>query len=104
MELVCIVEHGDKSGVFVTGFARDFVRCAEEITGRAGEGRRNHFVERQSGPPLVLNGKPTYLSGSNLATYLQAIPASSIGKIELISMPSSRPRPRAIGNHQGGNG
>lgn len=48
------------------------------------------LLNGQSGATVMLNGKPTYLSGSNLATYLQAIPASSIGKIELISMPSSR--------------
>ncbi|MFA6769276.1 MAG: outer membrane beta-barrel family protein [Parabacteroides sp.] len=46
------------------------------------------LINGQTGATVMINGKPTYLSGSSLAGYLQTIPASSIGKIELVSTPS----------------
>ena len=48
------------------------------------------LINGQTGATVMINGKPTYLSGSSLAGYLQTIPASSIGKIELVSTPSAQ--------------
>ncbi len=48
------------------------------------------LLNGQSGATVMINGKPSYLSGSSLASYLQAIPASSVGKIELVTLPSSQ--------------
>ncbi|MBP1613237.1 MAG: hypothetical protein H6Q13_685 [Bacteroidetes bacterium] len=48
------------------------------------------LLNGQTGATVMINGKLTYLTGTSLVGYLQAIPASSIGKIELVSTPSAR--------------
>lgn len=44
----------------------------------------------QTGVQLLIDGKPTYLSAQDLATYLRSMPAASLDKIELIENPSAR--------------
>lgn len=44
----------------------------------------------QPGAEVLVNGKPTYLTGENLVNLLRSMPASSVGKIELITHPSAR--------------
>lgn len=48
------------------------------------------LLNGQVGATVMINGKPSYLSGASLVSYLQAIPASSVGKIELVTLPSSQ--------------
>lgn len=48
------------------------------------------LLNGQTGATVMINGKLTYLTGTSLVGYLQAIPASSIGKIELVSTPSAQ--------------
>ncbi|MDU1891348.1 MAG: TonB-dependent receptor [Dysgonomonas sp.] len=38
---------------------------------------------------IIVNGKPTYLSGDNLISLLRSMPATSVSKIELITHPSA---------------
>jgi len=44
----------------------------------------------KSGVQLLIDGKSTYLSAQDLATYLRSMPAASLDKIELIENPSAR--------------
>lgn len=44
----------------------------------------------QPGAEVLVNGKPTYLTGENLVNLLRSMPASSVGKIQLITHPSAR--------------
>lgn len=44
----------------------------------------------QSGAQVLVDGKPTYLSGENLVNLLRSMPASSVKHIELITHPSAR--------------
>lgn len=44
----------------------------------------------QPGAQVLVDGKPTYLTGENLVNLLRSMPASSVGKIELITHPSAR--------------
>lgn len=44
----------------------------------------------QSGAQVLVDGKPTYLSGENLVNLLRSMPASSVKNIELITHPSAR--------------
>ncbi|HET6253773.1 MAG TPA: outer membrane beta-barrel family protein [Puia sp.] len=44
----------------------------------------------KNGVRVYVDGRPTYLSGTNLAEYLGALQSSSIESIEIISNPSSR--------------
>lgn len=44
----------------------------------------------QSGSQIIVNGKPTYLSGENLINLLRSMPTASVNKIELITHPSAQ--------------
>jgi iron complex outermembrane recepter protein len=47
-------------------------------------------LKGRSGVIVMIDGKPTPLSGTDLIAYLKSIPASNIQSIELISNPSAR--------------
>lgn len=44
----------------------------------------------KAGVTVLIDGRPTQLSGRELAVYLKSMPASNIDKIEIITNPSSR--------------
>ncbi|MEO6522264.1 MAG: outer membrane beta-barrel protein [Mucilaginibacter sp.] len=44
----------------------------------------------KSGVMILIDDKPTYLSGDNLASYLKAMPASLLDQIELMSNPPAK--------------
>lgn len=50
----------------------------------------NISLRGKSGIQIQIDGKPTQMSGSNLADYLRGIPAESIDKIEFITNPGSK--------------
>lgn len=47
----------------------------------------NVSLKGRSGTQIWVDGKPTNLSGSNLAAFLRALPAGSVTRIELMSIP-----------------
>lgn len=47
-------------------------------------------LQGKQGVMVMIDGKPTPLSGSDLITYLKGIPASNIATIEIITQPSAR--------------
>lgn len=49
----------------------------------------NIVFKGKTGINVMIDGKMTYMSGSELTTYLKSLPASVISKIELISNPPS---------------
>lgn len=44
----------------------------------------------KSGVTILIDGKPTYLSGDNLAGYLKSLPAAQLEEIELMSNPPAK--------------
>lgn len=48
------------------------------------------MLEGKSGVMVMVDGKPTQLSGDQLVAYLQGMPAETVSKIELIARPSSK--------------
>jgi vitamin B12 transporter len=48
------------------------------------------FLNGKSGVKIQVDGKDSYLSGTDLVNYLIALPASSLNKIDLIHHPSAR--------------
>lgn len=50
----------------------------------------NILMMGKSGVQILFDGKPSKLSGDNLANYLKSIPASEIDNIEIITNPSSK--------------
>lgn len=47
-------------------------------------------LQGKQGVVVMLDGKPTPLSGADLITYLKGLPASNIATIEIITQPSAR--------------
>lgn len=48
------------------------------------------LLNGMEGANILINGKPTYLSGENLLNLLRSMPAVSVGKIELITSPTAQ--------------
>ena len=48
------------------------------------------FLNGQNGANILMDGKPTYLSGQDLVNLLKSTPASITDKIDLITQPSAR--------------
>lgn len=50
----------------------------------------NISLKGKQGVSVMIDGKPTYLSASQLADYLRSLPASAIDQIELMTNPSAK--------------
>lgn len=50
----------------------------------------NISLKGKQGVTVMIDGKPTYLSASQLADYLRSLPASAIDQIELMTNPSAK--------------
>ena len=50
----------------------------------------NISLKGKSGVTIMMDGKPAYLSGQQLADYLKAMPASSLEQIEIMTNPSAK--------------
>lgn len=50
----------------------------------------NILLNGQSGATILMDGKPTYLSGEELINFLKSTPATNSDKIDLITQPSAR--------------
>ena len=48
------------------------------------------YLNGKSGVKILVDGKDSYLSGTDLVNYLMSMPASSLNKIELIHHPSAK--------------
>ncbi|GAB1359260.1 hypothetical protein MASR1M31_10410 [Porphyromonadaceae bacterium] len=48
------------------------------------------YLHGKSGVNVLINDKPTYLSGDNLINMLRSLSSTSVSKIELITHPSSK--------------
>jgi len=50
----------------------------------------NISLKGKQGVNIMIDGKPTYLSSTQLASYLRSLPASAIDQIELMTNPSAK--------------
>jgi iron complex outermembrane receptor protein len=50
----------------------------------------NISLKGKQGVTIMIDGKPTYLSATQLADYLKSLPASAIDQIELMTNPSAK--------------
>src|SRR6185312_3966238 len=50
----------------------------------------NISLKGKQGVTIMIDGKPTYLSATQLADYLRSLPASAIDQIELMTNPSAK--------------
>lgn len=69
------------------GSAMDVLERSPGIIVSAGE---TISIRGRSGVIFMIDGKPTPMSGSELANYLKSLPSSSIERIEIITNPSAK--------------
>jgi iron complex outermembrane receptor protein len=50
----------------------------------------NISLKGKQGVTIMIDGKPTYLSATQLASYLRSLPASAVDQIELMTNPSAK--------------
>jgi len=50
----------------------------------------NISLKGKQGVTIMIDGKPTYLSSSQLASYLKSLPASALDQIEIMTNPSAK--------------
>ncbi|MBI3521011.1 MAG: TonB-dependent receptor, partial [Bacteroidetes bacterium] len=62
----------------------------EKAPGVRVDNNDNVSLNGKQGVAIWIDGKPTPMTGSDLANYLRGMPSSSIEKIEMISNPSSK--------------
>jgi iron complex outermembrane receptor protein len=62
----------------------------EKLPGVLVDQNGNISLNGKGGIAVYINGKPTYLSSSDLASFLTGMNASQVEKVELITNPSSR--------------
>lgn len=77
----------DKSIISQSGSAVDALQQLPNVT---TDENGNLQLRGAEGILILINGKPTGITGANLQTVLNQIPANSIEKIEVITNPSSK--------------
>lgn len=65
----------------------DALRMLENVPGVSVDEDGNISLNGKPGVMVMIDNKPTYLSGDALANYLRSIPSSSLEKIELMPTP-----------------
>ncbi|HEY8398924.1 MAG TPA: outer membrane beta-barrel protein [Flavihumibacter sp.] len=68
----------------------DVFKLLELVPGLTIDDDGNITLNGKSGIMVMVNDKPTYLSGAALVSYLRSLPASALEKIELMPTPPSR--------------
>ncbi|GAA4298415.1 outer membrane beta-barrel family protein [Nibribacter koreensis] len=89
-----ITNHPDKMVVSVEGTAMAAGSTALEVLAKSPgvwiDQEGNIQLNGKAGVKVMLDGKLTYLSGKQLQTMLQSMPADNVKDLEIISNPSSR--------------
>ncbi|MEJ0080781.1 MAG: hypothetical protein WDM78_07460 [Puia sp.] len=50
----------------------------------------NISLKGKQGVTIMIDNRPTYMSGAQLATYLRSLPSSAIDQLEIMSNPSAK--------------
>jgi hypothetical protein len=74
----------------ITAAGSSAFEVLEKAPGVVIDNNDNISMKGRPGVMVMINGKPSVISGSDLGNYLRGLPANAIEKIELISNPSSR--------------
>lgn len=82
-----LVYHVDRS---IEAPGNDALQVIQKAPGITVDQGGNISMRGKKGVLVMLNGKPTYLSGAQLANLLRSTTASQIAKVEVISNPSAK--------------
>ena len=74
----------------ITAAGSSAFEVLEKAPGVVIDNNDNISMKGRPGVMVMINGKPSVISGADLGNYLRGLPANAIEKIELISNPSSR--------------
>ena len=74
----------------VSGAALNTIELLERIPGITVSANGDISLNGRTGVLVLIEGRSTYMSSQDLASYLKSIPAANLDKIELIDNPSSR--------------
>lgn len=77
-------------GALISNDGANALEVLEKSPGVIVDGSGKINFKGKSGVLVLIDGKPTYLSGDNLIAYLKTLPASSLDQIELMDNPSAK--------------
>lgn len=77
-------------GALISNDGANALEVLEKSPGVIVDGNGNISFKGKSGVTIFIDGKPTYLSGSNLSGYLKSLPSSALDQIELMDNPPAK--------------
>ncbi|MFL9483882.1 outer membrane beta-barrel protein [Chitinophagaceae bacterium LWZ2-11] len=77
-------------GASISNTGANALEALEKVPGVIIDENGNITFKGKSGVMIMIDDKPTYLSGENLANYLKSLPASLLDQIELMSTPPAK--------------
>lgn len=77
-------------GALISNNGANALEVLERSPGVIVDGSGKINFKGKSGVLILIDGKPTYLSGDNLMAYLKTLPASSLDQIELMDNPPAK--------------
>lgn len=77
-------------GSLISNDGANALEVLEKSPGVLVDGNGSISFKGKSGVTIFIDGKPTYLSGNNLASYLRSMPASLLDQIELMDNPPAK--------------
>lgn len=77
-------------GASISSTGASALEVLERMPGVLVDQSGNISFKGRTGVMIMIDDKPTYLSGDNLANYLRSIPASQLEQIELMTNPPAR--------------
>lgn len=77
-------------GASISSTGASALEVLERMPGVLVDQSGNITFKGRTGVMIMIDDKPTYLSGDNLANYLKSIPASQLEQIELMTNPPAR--------------
>ncbi len=77
-------------GALISNTGTNALEVLEKTPGVQVDADGNITFKGKSGVLVLIDDKPTYLSATNLATYLRSLPSSSLDQIELMDNPPAK--------------
>lgn len=74
----------------ITNTGSNALEVLEKSPGVTLDKDGNISLKGREGVMILLDGKPSYLSGENLAAYLRSLPASALDQIEIMTNPPAK--------------
>ncbi|MCA6364581.1 MAG: TonB-dependent receptor [Bacteroidetes bacterium] len=82
-----LIMNVENSPVKMSGTVYDLI---QKVPGVVADQNGNISLKGRSGVQIYIDGKPAYLAGDQLKQFLEAMPATEVIRIEIISNPSAR--------------